>query len=147
MPSAPQRNVSILHLLSPWFWCFGAPFQSYFIPQRAQQHLVQGQRYTGQHSPCQPLACLIRGQKRPLECGCTPESVAKSPCAGALGRLTALFPNAGPLCSSAQARPSCLRPQGCSNSTAGQRLCIFKQPLKRSLPLRRSQKTVSMEAR
>lgn len=114
-----------------------APFQSYSVPRRAKQHLVQGQRYTGKHSPCRPLACLIRGQKRPLECGCTLESVAESPCAGALGRLAALFPNAGPLCSSTQARPSCPRPQGCSNSAAGQRLCIFKQPLKRSLEARR----------
>lgn len=133
--------------LSPWFWCFGAPFQSYSIPQRAKQHLVQGQRYTGQRGPCRPLACLIKGQKRPLECGCTLESVAESFCAGALGRLAALFPNAEPLCSSAQARPSCPRPQGCSNSAAGQQLCIFKQLLKRSLPPRRSQNTISMETR
>ncbi|ROL45641.1 B-cell scaffold protein with ankyrin repeats [Anabarilius grahami] len=91
---------------------------SYSIPQRAKQHLVQGQRYTGHCGPCRPLACLIKGQKRPLECGCTLGSVAESPCAGALGRLAALFPNAWPLCSSAQARPSCPRPQGCSNSAA-----------------------------
>lgn len=45
------------------------------------------------------------------------------------GRLAALF-SSGLLCSSAQARSSCLRPQGCTNSTAGQRLCIFKQLLK-----------------
>lgn len=118
------------HPLSPWFWCFGAHFRSYPIPWRAKQHLVQGQRYTGQRGPCWPLACLIRGQKRPLECGCTLESVAESPCAGALGRLAALFPTVELLCSSTQARPSCLRPQGCTNSTAGQRLCIFKQLLK-----------------
>ncbi|GAA6100896.1 uncharacterized [Tachysurus ichikawai] len=30
----------------------------------------------------------------------------------------------------AQEKSSCLRPQGCTNSTAGQQLCIFKQPLK-----------------
>lgn len=117
--SSPSPVLLYCSLLSP----------STHSPQ-GKQHLVQGQRYTGQRGPCRPLACLIRGQKSPLECGCTLACVAESPCAGALGRLAALFPTAGLLCSSAQARPSCPRPQGCANSSAGQRLCIFKQLLK-----------------
>lgn len=58
-----------------------------------------------------------------------PQGEAVPLCPQLAGRLAALF-SSRLLCFSAQARSSCLRPQGCTNSTAGQQLCIFKQLLK-----------------
>lgn len=127
MSFAPQWNASILPPLPGS--ALLSPLPIYPFPKR---QTTSGARAKVHRTtwPQPTLACLIRGQKRPPECRCSLASAPESPCAGALGRLAVLVPTVGLLCSSAQARPSCPRPQGCANSSAGQRLCISKQLLK-----------------